>query len=388
LPIRGPFNNELDNMVPIVKLSNGRFRAFSANSSSYRIDGATPWAMGGQRFKVLGPRAKGSTAECGGWMNSVVRKGKTFFGFVHEERACRYANNTQTHKSMAVYTSSDEGKSWRRLGSYITGQDAPRSGMQTGEGDCSVTNGHDGYLYSYCLRTSDYQTIVARAPADNPSPDRWRKYHAGAWNQNGVGGSADALGGIGMASAYIQSLQQVALVGTQQGRGLMLSVSSDKVRFKTLSAPLIVAEKTDWSRPSDSELYAYTSLIDRDQGGSDVSSTVGLLTVYLAPGTSFNKRTLVYRDMWISPLSTKPWDQVGVALSRFRQSKNGRLQTTTGPVVDKSFDFGNIKFLGYMLTQAPEKLGSIRINECVRKTGVSDYMLSDDAGCDTGSPKI
>jgi hypothetical protein len=380
---RGPAGDEMDNMVPIVKLSRGGFRAFTANSTTYRVDAPVPWSLGRKRSSVMRPGPRGSGAECGRWINSVHKVNNVFFGFVHEERACNYRNNSQTHKTMAVFTSLDEGVTWTGKGSFLVGRDVPRPGAQTGEGDCSVVNGHDGFLYAYCLRLSDWQTIVARAPADNPYPGQWRKWHAGIWAEGGMGGRADPLGDLGMASAYLASSKKVVIVGTRDGMGLVLSVSQDKVRFKTLSAPLIVGGKGSWVRPSNDDLYAYISLVNPNEGGNDLGNFFGLLTAYVAPGEGFKQRRLVYREILLQELSSKPWDQVGVALSRFRQASTGRLRASTAPVVEGGY--GVEKFLGYVLTEAPGDRASVRIMECRSTSGPSDLLLAREGDC--GSTK-
>jgi hypothetical protein len=371
--------DELDNMVPIVRLNNGRFRAFTANSTTYRVDAAVPWSLDTKRSTVLRKGARRSGAECGRWLNSVHKLNGIWFGFAHEERTCNYKNNAQTHKSMAVFTSSDEGRNWTARGSFILGQDAPHAGKQTGEGDCSIAKGHDGFLYAYCLRLSDWRTIVARAPATGPYPDQWRKWHAGSWTEPGKGGSADPLGNLGMASAYLEPLDSIVLVGARQGTGLVMSVSQDKVNFTTLSFPLVAADKGTWKRPSDDDLYAYTSMVDPQQGGNDLNNRFGLLTVYVAPGDSMSRRRLIYRDVDVEKLSFKPWDQVGTALTRWRHPSSGKRRVSTAPVVASGFR--EEKFLGYMLTAQPDGPEAVKIIECVGKSKSDDLMLAPEGDC-------
>jgi hypothetical protein len=376
---RGPAGDEMDNMVPIIKLGSGGFRAFTANITSYRIDAPAPWSLGWKRSAVLAPGIQGSSAECGRWINSVHKVNGLLFGFVHEERACDHGSGSQVDKSMAVFTSADEGLTWAGRGSFLVGRDPPRAGEPTGEGDCSVVNGHDGFLYAYCLRHSDWRTIVARAPADNPYPGQWRKWYAKRWTEAGQGGRAQPLGDLGLASAYLTSLKRVILVGARAGKGLTLSVSKDKVRFKTLSAPLVAGEEGSWDRPSDNDLHAYVSLVDPDRGGNDLGDVFGLLTVYVAPGEGFDRRRLVYRDVALQKLAWKPWDQVGVALSRFRQPATGRLRASTAPVVDGGYQ--EEKFLGYMLTAKPSGRASVEITECASTAGEGDLLLARGSGC-------
>ena len=187
--VRGPFPDELDAPFTALKLADGSFRGFSANGATYAIEGATLSDMGGQRQAVLEPGPSGSRSECGRWLTSTMRSGDKVVGLVHQESACDYGRG-QTDKSMAIATSTDDGLTWTDLGTVITGQDAPQAGKITGEGDCTMVDGLDGYLYAYCLRNSDWQTIAARAPADDLT--HWREIlrrrleRAGPWRQREV----------------------------------------------------------------------------------------------------------------------------------------------------------------------------------------------------------
>src|SRR5690606_27799756 len=157
---------------------------------------------------------------------------------VHQESICNYGPGGQTHKSMAIATSVDDGLTWTDLGTVITGTDSPRPGSTTGEGDCTMVDGRDGYLYAYCLRNSDWQTIVARAPASDPTD--WRKYYEGGWSQPGLGGEATAIGFIGPGAGYLHDRGWVATVTTDPWfEGLRLSLSKDKVTFVDLDEPLL-----------------------------------------------------------------------------------------------------------------------------------------------------
>ena len=177
LIVRGPAGDEIDTLFTVIPLGGGTWRGFSANSKTFAIDGAEPYAMGGARTQVLAPGNAGSYDECGRWLNYAHKVGNQVHGFIHAERSCNYAAQSQTHKSMAYATSSNNGLSWTVHGQIISGLDSPTAGKITGEGDCSVVDGGDGYYYAYCLRASDWKNIVARCPKTNPLPGSWKKYY-------------------------------------------------------------------------------------------------------------------------------------------------------------------------------------------------------------------
>jgi len=130
--IRGPAADELDSFFNEIRRANGLRRGFTANASTYAMDGKEPWDMGGVRRKVL---------------SDTVTLGGVVHGFVHAESDCNYLEG-RTHKSMAFATSSNEGLSWSLKGQIITGTDASAPSIHTGEGDCTIIQGADGYYYA------------------------------------------------------------------------------------------------------------------------------------------------------------------------------------------------------------------------------------------------
>src|SRR5690606_25776410 len=103
--VRGPFPDEIDAPFTALRRVDGSFRGFSANGSTYAIDGADLWDMSGPRREVLQAGAPGSLNDCGSWLTSMARSGDTVLGFVHQEADCDY-NEGRTHKSMAISTST------------------------------------------------------------------------------------------------------------------------------------------------------------------------------------------------------------------------------------------------------------------------------------------
>src|SRR5690606_17389590 len=144
--VRGPFPDELDAPFSALRLADGSFRGFSANGTTYAIAGPALQGMDGPRQAVLEAGGPGSINECGRWLTSVARSGDELLGFVHQERICDYGPQGHTDKSMAIASSRDDGLTWTDLGTVITGRDSPQLVGITGEGDCTMIDGLDGYL--------------------------------------------------------------------------------------------------------------------------------------------------------------------------------------------------------------------------------------------------
>ncbi|WP_426442087.1 hypothetical protein [Bradyrhizobium genosp. P] len=113
--VRGPAADIADNRFNEIALPNGRFRGFDAHSETRAIDGARPSDMSGPTRIVLRPGPPGSIDSCGQWLNHAERAGAKVLGFIHDETACNYPAG-QTHKSMSLATSSDDGLTWHDLG--------------------------------------------------------------------------------------------------------------------------------------------------------------------------------------------------------------------------------------------------------------------------------
>jgi hypothetical protein len=384
LVVRGPFQDELDSPFVALQLKDGSFRGFSANAVTYAIDGEAVWQMGHERRAVMQPGPRGGPDECGRWITAVTRADDKAFALVHQERACNY-DIGQTEKSVALASSPDEGRTWIDEGEVISGRDAPKAGAITGEGDCSLVDGRDGYLYAYCLRDSDWQTIVARAPVSDFGPGAWRKFNAGAWSQDALGGDATPIGFFGTASAYLKGIERVATVANDRWfGGLRLALSSDKVHFANLDAPLIPVDDADWQRPADSDLIAYISLINTDDGTNALGSNFLLSYVYLPPGGTFASRYLVFQGVHWSLENTPQQAQVGVALTRW--TKPGETTTSSGPVVGDGFL--SETFLGYLLTRRPSGAESVELEECIAgEPGHRDHLLTVAGTCKSAGYK-
>ena len=382
--VRGPSYDELDAVFSALKLADGSFRGFSANGATYAIEGASLAQLSGPRRAVMDAGPPGSLNECGRWLTSVARAGDRVLGMVHQESICKYGPGGQTHKSMAIATSSDDGLTWTDLGTVITGTQTPQPGSITGEGDCTMIDGLDGYLYAYCLRNTDWQTIVARAPLCDPT--NWHKYYEGGWTEPGLGGRSTDIGFVGTGAGYLKQPGLVAAVATDPWfGGLRLSLSEDKVRFADLDEPLLTIDGSDWNRPADTDLIAYPTIVNPEDGSNAVDPTFVLTYSYVPPGAGFDSRYLVQHEVAMSVRETPPPVQVGMALTRWRHPQQGIYVTSSGPLTGDRLAYERDTVVAHMLTRAPDGMESTRLEECSsQRTGHLDHLLSRDGSCESG----
>lgn len=378
--VRGPFPDELDATFTALKLADGSFRGFSANGATYAIEGASLLDMAGPRQAVLQPGEPGSINDCGRWLTATTRSDDTVLGFVHQERACDY-DQGRTDKSMAIARSFDDGLTWTDLGTVITGIESSQSEGITGEGDCTMLNGLDGYLYGYCLRNSDWQTIAARAPISEPT--NWHKYYEGAWSEPGLGGRATAVGFLGPGVGYLPEQGWVAAIATDPWfGGLRLSLSEDKVSFIDLKEPLVTIDGSDWNRPADTGLLAYVTMLDPDDGSNAINGRFLLSYIYVPPGQGFESRYLVHHEVSLSITDGPQAVQVGMALSRWHDPEQNIYVTSTGPLTGDRRDYRHDTVVANMLTSAPDGVASVKFAECSSDwTGHLDQVLAEDGGC-------
>lgn len=377
--VRGPFPDELDATFNALRLPDGSYRGFSANRSTYAIDGETLLDMRGERREVLAAGEAGSVNDCGRWLTSTVRTGDGLLGFVHQEHACDFAKG-KTDKSMAIARSSDDGLTWTDLGTVITGADGPAPDKFTGEGDCTMLDGRDGYLYGYCLRNADWQTIAVRAPVDRPT--EWRKFYEGGWTEPGVGGKSTSIGFVGIGTGYLKQAGWVAAVATDPWfGGLRLSFSKDKATFADLKEPLLAIDGSDWQRPAATDLIAYTTVLNPDDGSNAIDWRFLLAYIYVPINKGFESRYLVYQEVSLTPRTTPQTVQVGAALTRW--SDAGTFVTSTGPLTGDRERFKRDAVVAYVLTRQPDGIASRKIAECSSdSSGRLDQVLAEDGGCE------
>jgi hypothetical protein len=252
-----------------------------------------------------------------------------------------------------------------------------------------MTEAGDGFFYAYCLRNSDSRTIVARAPAGNPVPGQWKKYAAGRWESDALGGPADALGFFGVASGYFPDYARVALAAVDPWfGGVRLSFSADKVRFTDLRDPLVPIDGSEWDRPAPTDLIGYASFLDPLRGGNTLKPDFLLALIYVPAGKDFANRYLVLQPVHFKK-APAPLDgpQVGLALVRLQGIiDRASFRTSTGPLFDDDARFALDRRLGYLMTRAPDGKASLKLEECVDG---KRYRLEVDGTCArTGAKRL
>jgi len=388
LVARGPAPNIADNWFTEVGLPGGRFRGFTACGTTFAIDGKQPYDMGGPATTVFKAGPPGSPSSCGEWVQHVELEGKTLFGWVHNETACAYAKNGQTHASMTLAASTDYGLTWKMEGPIIVGTDPPAAGKETGDSCPAVVRGQDGYDYAYCLHNGGHSWdggygFVARAPASDPGPGKWKKYSNGAWSEPGVAGKSSPVDGLGVA--YWTTVHETVGLNWVKKGGLGLLASADRLHFTpVLSQPLLLAEPGDWARKNGLELVAYPSLIDAHTGLNQLSDHWLLAYMYLNPGEGFDKRYLIFRPVDISWSRAPGEPQVGEMLTHWYNPAEHDHWATTAPVPGNYAAYKLVAQLGYTMTTPDSREPSIELEECVSQwPGHADHILIQKGICET-----
>jgi len=161
------------------------------------------------------------------------------------------------------------------------------------------------------------------------------------------------------------------LISIGNGNGVKLSFGLDPVTWKTIDAPLLFAEGSEWTRsPSATELIAYPSFIPMSGNDEPVGNNFWMYYMYLQPGDYFTSRYLVRREVTFTMMnSTDTTPQAGVELSRYT---NGTTTwTTTAPPLGAVFTYA--ASLGYILTI--ENNYTVPIYDCYI-TNSNDYILT------------
>jgi hypothetical protein len=389
---RGPVGGELDGPFNEIRLPDGQFRGFSAGNHSYTMHGANPWSMQGPGHLVLRPGPRGSFSECGRWISDTEHVPQGLAGIIHCEHDCDYrATHFQSDFSVALGISHDHGLTWDLRGQILRGPVGPTDGIVTGEGNCTVVLAPDRYLYAYCEHHPGAFTMVARAPASSPGPGHWWKHAPEGWTEPGLDGTPASLGYLGTGAGRWVDYDQTLLLGMDfAAGGLKLSLSPDHVTFQTLAEPLVVVRPWVWvPRPDPSEALVYPSFVNPDDGNNQVGSHFLLTYMYMQPDEGQDAHYLVMRDvwLWLSPNAVTP--QVGIALSRWRDTRSptgSRDRWTTTAAVPGNFSSWEYEGdLGYLQTRPHPTLPTLELIDCVSSwPGFPDHMLATAAGCDAG----
>jgi len=388
LVARGPAPNIADNWFTEIQLPNTLYRGFTAAGTTFAVDGKHPYDMGGKAATVLKPGPAGSPDSCGQWIQHVELEGKTLWAWVHNETACDYAKDGQTHASMTIATSTDYGLTWRIKGPIIRSTEPPAAGKETGDSCASAVRGPDAYDYAFCMHNGSHAWeggygFAARAPANDPGPGKWKKYFNGEWSEPGVDGKSTKVDGLGVA--YWTTAHQFLGLNWVKG-GVGLIASPDPPHFTAaLSQPLMLAEPGDWSRKNGLELLSYPSLIDAHTGLNQLADQWLLAYMYLQPGENFGKRYLIFRPVDISWSRAPGEPQVGEMLTHWYDAAAHDHWATTAPVPGNYTAYKLVAELGYVMTAPPESQEkSTELEECFSTwPGHPDHILIQKGVCET-----
>jgi hypothetical protein len=388
LVARGPAPNIADAPFTEIQLPDGEFRGFTAAGTTFAIDGKHPSDMGGTAATVLKPGPAGSPDACGQWIVHVELEGKTLYGWVHNETACDYAKYGQTHAMMTIASSIDYGLTWKIEGPIIRGTDPPVANKETGDSCMTAVRGQDHYDYAFCLHNGGHSWdagygFVARAPANDPGPGKWKKYFNGEWSGPGVDGKSSKVDGLGVA--YWNTTHQFVGLNWVKG-GMGLIASPDPLHFAdVLAQPLMLSEPGDWSRKNGLELLSYPSLIDAHTGLNQLADHWLLAYMYLQPGENFGKRYLIFRPVDISWSRAPGEPQVAEMLTHWYDAAAHDHWATTAPVPGNYGAYRLVAQLGYMMTAPPESAEkSVELEECLSAwPGHPDHILIQKGVCET-----
>lgn len=383
--VRGP-SPQIDDMFSAIPLGADQYLGFMGNRTSYAIDGNAWWNMSSAATPIMTKGPPDSFYSCGQWLTHTERSptgSSQLLGFVHAETFCNYKIG-QTRKSMALAISETLGMTWAPPVQFITSPDPIKPRAVTGEGDCTAVTGGDAYIYAYCRRDTDYQTIVARAPVDGAAqPKNWFKYYQGAWSQPAMAGRSTGLGGIGTGAAHWLNPDSIILTAASKG-GIYASFATDKLTFSFLPEVLLFDDGNSWKSPTTTDIVGYAVLLDQSTGQNTLgaSGSYFLSHMYVPNGGNFGNRYLVFRPvtMWQSQAEVSP--NVGVAFSLWQNTTQNILRTTSAPVVGPdSWTF--VGSLGYVMTK-PSATVNVKLEECYSPANNGDYLVAIDSG--TGCP--
>ncbi len=273
-------------------------------------------------------------------------------------------------KSMSLAVSENDGLSWRRLGQIITGTESVIPGKIAGVGDCDAVDSKDGYYYTYCWwNAHPGGVIVARAPVTNPSPNNWKKYFNGSWNEPGLGGDATKLDVGGQTAARLLTTGETMIFGNVPG-GYGLYFSQDHVNFTALPVPVLPGDNGSWHRPDPHGFVAYPSLLDASTGTNQLGDHWLLAYMYVQPNEGMNKRYLVFRPVDVSVSNSPVSPQGGILLARwYNPQTHDRWSTTAAVPPTNGSDYKLEAKSGYLITAADPTQPTVEIEDCLSQPG-------------------
>jgi hypothetical protein len=393
--LAGPSGTIADSVLQVIPVA-GALRAYTANGTTYRLDGASVDALSLNLATpaLPAPMAASKSAvfdACGRWLQAVQVDSNVVRGFYHAEDDCDYANN-QTNKSVAYAESHDGGQTFTLPGypnnQVLTGTNAPATGQITGAGDHGIVAWHGSYwMYFVNWVPGAYGTGVATAPiASGGTPGSWHKYHGGSFSEPALGGQATILGVYGTAVTHYVPADALMLIVDEPGAafgGMHLRFSTDGIAWTSMDEPLVVLDQESWARSASSlELHAYPGIVPA-AGGKDWSDGFFYAYTYLAPGADFSQRYLVVRQVNVAAASAPASPQVTVELTRYFSNAVTHHWVTTAlplPLGSYAKEFS----LGHLFTKGAA--GMVEIYECL-VAAYGDHMMSLDPACE-GQTKV
>lgn len=178
-----------DGHTPYLKDGN-QFQMYWAGSTSYRTQGDDLFQMGAAR-PVLSPGVKGSFDNGGAWLYSVLRRNKNaLIGFYHAEDHEFKGDPTSKFtawKSVALTSSDDNGRTWRKIGQILTSsQQKPDMPSWGGNGDFCVVRDQKNRRW-VCYYQEHFLCMAISMDAQ-ARPGTWKKYYQGKFTEPGLGG--------------------------------------------------------------------------------------------------------------------------------------------------------------------------------------------------------
>ncbi len=236
----------------------------------------------GKSVPAFGPSGEGFDRDYAG-PGSVIRasNGRDLLMFYHGEYQWPEGGYYAT---IGLGRSSDEGRTWERLGPVIEGRlprpdPPPWYGAFGAGGPCAFVDESDGFIYLYYLdwgapvyRPSGIH--LARAPISSDGlPGSWRKYFEGDFSQDGLGGNSDqVIGGAFPSVSYNVALDAYLAVFVTS-HGFDYAMSTDRVHWTAQKRLLDRKEKPDPGEP----WLLYPSLLSPSQATDSTTDATGYL---------------------------------------------------------------------------------------------------------------
>ena len=191
-----------DGAIAVVSRSPKVRLLVSSGVSSFLVEGRRLDALD-RAERVLAPGKPGEfdngyAGISGAWRDPAGR----LYAFYHaedHEGLGRFGNNVPGfYCRAALAVSDDDGRAFTKMGPVVTSAQVKEPGgpFDQGCGELCVVAERDGcHLYMYYADHSrvggrGVQICLARAPIEGgaPAPGTWKKYHQGAFGEDGLGG--------------------------------------------------------------------------------------------------------------------------------------------------------------------------------------------------------